>query len=394
MYSKWGIRLFVAGVLLAAVPGCAAEGPRVIAVPAQAATIQEAVDEAGPGDLVLVSPGVYRESVTLTGERVVLRGLDREGVVVDGEFKRANGIVVTGGGSVVENLTVRGFLGNGVLFTGVTDAALQAAAGGTGYDPLDTREFPPVRGFRASRVTAYNNALYGIYAFDAREGIIEDSYASGHADSGIYVGQCDPCDTLVHRNLVEHNAVGIEVTNASRNLWILGNRVTENRVGLTVSSNDFEALAPQRSAVIAGNTISGNNDARSPAQADGGFGVGLGIGGGSDNTVTRNLVRDNAAAGIVVADAEGYHATGNDVTGNAVGGNGADVVSAIAGSNALPVVTVASAAHVAVPAGVDFRTLPAPPRQPGMADPGGAPARPATGLPGDVDAGAYPLPSA
>lgn len=217
----------------------------VLRVPQDFPSVQQAVDTAREGETVLIGPGVYRESVRVTKPRLVLRGTDRNKVVFDGGLRLANGITVTGAGSVVENLTVHGYLANGVLFTGVTDERLQQrGAGGSAYDPLDTTRFPAVRGFRATRVTAYNNGLYGIYAFDARDGVIEDSYTSGHADSGIYVGQCKPCGTVVRGNTVERNAVGIELTNASDSLSVLGNRIARNRVGVTVNSNDLEALAP------------------------------------------------------------------------------------------------------------------------------------------------------
>lgn len=183
----------LAALLLAGPTACAGSSPQgsgdeapasVVRVPQDANSLQDAVDRVGEGGLVLVSPGVYRESVTVSKARVVLRGLDRSRVVVDGQFERANGITVTGAGSVVENLTVRHHLANGVLFTGVTDeSALRAGrAGGSAYDPLDTVKFPPLKGFRASYVTAYDNALYGIYAFDARNGVIEHSYAGGLSD--------------------------------------------------------------------------------------------------------------------------------------------------------------------------------------------------------------------
>ncbi|WP_020636084.1 right-handed parallel beta-helix repeat-containing protein [Amycolatopsis alba] len=383
--------------------GCAGDGttpvahssPGVIRVPEDAKTIQQGLDAAQPGDLVLVGPGEYHESITMTTPRVVLRGVDRNAVVVDGDFTKVNGITVTGAQSVVENLTVRRFLANGVLFTGVTDRKLQGpGAGGTHYDPLDPQRFPPLQGFRASFVTAYNNALYGIYSFDARDGIIENSYASGQADSGIYVGQCRPCNTVVRDNLVEHNAVGIEVTNASENLWFLGNRAVRNRVGVTVNSNDFESLAPQHGAVLAGNTVTDNNDPHSPAQADGGFGVGIGIGGGSANTVVRNLVKGNTAAGIIISDVQGYAADGNTVTDSLVTGNGTDLVLAAAGkANRLGGPAGPAPAAVTAPPGADFRGLPQPPAQPRL--PGGpdAPRRAAVDLPGPVDPGAYPLPA-
>ncbi|MDV9189199.1 right-handed parallel beta-helix repeat-containing protein [Streptomyces sp. SR27] len=390
----------------------------VLRVPGDYPTVQEAADAAREGETVLIGPGVYRESVRVTKPRVVLRGTDRNKVVFDGGVRLANGITVTGAGSVVENLTVRGYLANGVLFTGVTDERLQQrGAGGSAYDPLDTKRFPALRGFRASRVTAYNNGLYGIYAFDARDGVIEGSYASGHADSGIYVGQCKPCDTVVRDNTVERNAVGVELTNASDRLFVLGNRVARNRVGITVNSNDLEALAPQRGAVIAGNAVVDNNAPDTPEQADGGFGIGIGIGGGTGNRVQRNLVRGNRAAGVVVTDPPGHPSSGNRVEDNRATGNGTDLVLASADpgncftGNRPATQSPASLERLAgcgtprrgevppegrttpvqVPPGIPFDEVPAPPAQPPLSDPG-APGRPATGLPGAVDPAAYPLP--
>ncbi|MEU8540495.1 right-handed parallel beta-helix repeat-containing protein [Streptomyces sp. NPDC048717] len=421
-----GLSALVVSVALAAT-GCSGQEPSsddarhpagsVLRVPQDFRTVQQAVDVAREGETVLVGPGVYKESVHVTTPRLILRGTDRDKVVFDGGVRLANGITVTGAGSVVENLTVHGYLANGVLFTGVTDEKLQQrGAGGSAYDPLDTTRFPAVRGFRATRVTAYDNGLYGIYAFDARDGVIEESYASGHADSGIYVGQCKPCSTVVRGNTVERNAVGIELTNASDHLSILGNRVARNRVGITVNSNDLEALAPQRGAVIAGNVVVDNNAADTPEQADGGFGIGIGIGGGTDNRVQRNLVRGNRAAGVIVTDPAGHPASGNRVEDNRVTGNGTDLVLASADpancftgnrpgtqspdrletragcatrrGKALP---DGRTTPVQAPPGIPFSQVPAPPAQPSLPDPT-APGRPATGLPGAIDPNAYPLP--
>jgi len=50
-------------------------GAHTIRVPKDEKAIQTAVDKAAPGDLVLISPGVYHEAVTVTTPDLVLRGL-------------------------------------------------------------------------------------------------------------------------------------------------------------------------------------------------------------------------------------------------------------------------------------------------------------------------------
>ena len=70
--------------------GCAPTFPRT------SPTITEAVDAAVPGDLVLVSPGTYNEAVNVVTDEITIRGTDRAGVVLDGQFELDNGIRVLG----------------------------------------------------------------------------------------------------------------------------------------------------------------------------------------------------------------------------------------------------------------------------------------------------------
>ena len=91
----------------------------VIRVPEDHETIQAALDAAAPGDLVLVGKGVYEEAVDVTTADVTIRGVDRNEVILDGGFELENGIrVLDTDGVVVENLTVRNYVSNGVFWTG------------------------------------------------------------------------------------------------------------------------------------------------------------------------------------------------------------------------------------------------------------------------------------
>ncbi|MFI5680441.1 right-handed parallel beta-helix repeat-containing protein [Streptomyces cellulosae] len=397
--------------------------PATIRVPAQAATINAALRLARPGDLVLVSPGVYHESVQVRTDRVVLRGTDRNRVVIDGQGRRSNGIVVTAAGVSVENLTVRNHLLNGVLVTGMSDADGGLARGSDGYQHLDPARFPPLDGFRVRYVTAHANGLYGIYAFNARHGVIERNYASGSADSGLYVGQCKPCHVLVQDNIADHNAIGYEGTNASGPIWVLRNRFTHNRVGMTVDTDYQEAYVPQTGGVVAGNLISDNNAPDTPEQADGGFGIGVGIAGGQNNSLLRNRISGNSRAGIVLTSHEDVPPLGNRMEDNTLSVNAVDITyqastrapghgNCLHGNtlrrtlpedlphtahcptgNSKTSATAPRTRTAPPPVGIPFLDVAPPPAQPQLPHARTAPATPALHLPGDVHPDRVPLPA-
>jgi Right handed beta helix region len=378
----------------APIPVAAPPTTRTLNVPADFATIQAAVDAAKPGDLVLIAAGTYAEGVAVRTPSIVVRGVDRNTVILDGGDTIENGILVAADNVAVENLTVRRFAVNGLLFTKAYDD-----------DAADPTKHKILQGYRASYITAANNGLYGIYAFFARGGVIEHSYASGHSDSGFYVGQCKPCDAVLRDNVAELNAVGYEGTNASGNLWVVSSIWRRNRVGVTPNSQDMERLAPQGDTVVAGNLIEDNQDPGSPSAAQGGTGLGVAVGGGERNVIVRNRIRRNVNVGVFVTDLAGYQPSANEVRENVLEDNGTDLVLAssdgaasvpsrtncFAGNtftSSLPTgiekaagcagATGPGVADVPVSAGpvslkpgapnVDYRTVPLPPAQPVMPD--------------------------
>jgi plastocyanin len=404
-------------------PGQAGAGPAVAPVrrasgvtrrvPEDHDTIQAAVDAARPGDLVLVGPGVYREEVKIATPSLVLRGRDRNQVVVDGEFRRPNGVSVTADGVAVENLTVRNALVNGLFWTGV-------------------------RGYRASYVTAVNNKDYGIYAFDSTDGLFERSYASGSPDSGFYIGQCHPCDAVIDGVVAEHNALGYSGTNAGGNLQIVRSTWRSNWAGIVPNTLDSELLPPFRQVDIVGNYVEGNDNRRAPGVpvAWGPYGNGIVLGGGNDSLVQRNYVLDHANHGILVSpnlDEHVWTSSRNRVVDNVVQGSGradlalaapAGVGNCFQGNQARTSIPVGLQAFqrcqgLRLPLRMDLSTTlasvgqiaeantgayprnrpedqPAPPPQPQLPGGAGAPVRPAVDVFAEhrVDLATVPLPAA
>jgi hypothetical protein len=250
----------------------------VLNVPEDYPTIQEAVDAAKSGDLVLIAPGVYREEVEVTTDNIVIRGLDRNEVILDGEFDRQNGIRVVGADGVsVENMTAMNYRRNGFLWTKAT-------------------------GYRGSYLTAWRNGDYGIYAFDAVGGVFEHSYAAGSTDAGFYIGQCYPCDAVVTDVVSEHNALGYSGTNAGGNLLVVNSTFRFNRMGIVPNSGTYELCYPQRDTVIAGNRVYSNNqdDTASFRWAVLFMGSGIFVSGGIQDTVRNNRVWDHDQFGIAL----------------------------------------------------------------------------------------------
>jgi plastocyanin len=278
-------------------------------VPQDFDTIQEAVDATAPGDLVLVDKGIYREQVTIKTPSITLRGVDRDEVIVDAEFERPNAVEVFADGVAIENMTGQNAILNGFVWTSVT-------------------------GYRGSYLNAYNNADYGIFAFDSTDGLFEHSFASGSPDSGFYIGQCFPCRAVVDRVTARDNSLGYSGTNAGGDLYIIRSDWSFNRAGIVPNTLDTELLPPERETTIVGNRVL-YNDNSAPVAKPGtyaAFGNGIVLAGGNDNLVERNFIRGHEGHGILVTpnlDENFWFASGNVVRENIVTESGrADIALA------------------------------------------------------------------
>lgn len=278
-------------------------------------TIQSAVDVAAEGDTILIDAGVYYEKVVVTTPGLRIRGVDRDAVILDGQFTKNFGFDVNADRVVLENMTGRNYRDTAFWWLSVT-------------------------GYWGRYLTAYNNGRYGIYAYDARCGQLDNSFASGNADSGFYIGECYPCDAVITRIEAKQNALGYSGTNAGGNLLLKDSLWHENAMGIVPNSLDGEAAPPQRGVTIENNTILNNSRHDAPGVGIAGlfFGVGIAIAGGQGNHVIGNTIDKHTLAGIVLAplpDQFVYVSGGNTIWGNTVSNSGlADLAQgATAGPN-------------------------------------------------------------
>ena len=278
------------------------------------ATIQAAVDEAKPCDLVLVAPGIYRRSVVIRTPHLRVRGLDRNRVVLDGGHRPGNGIEVRADDVWIENLTVRNFdrrslndeeTGNEIRWRGV-------------------------HGWHGNYLTVYDTGTlggYGLYAEAAIDGEWDRVYASGFNDSGLYVGACRDCEATISHALAERNAYGYAGTNSGGHLVVEDSTFRDNTIGLSANSSLSDPPPPQlgtcdgganrlatptigstgvaRCTIFRRNRIIDNDNLTAPANTSSGrpgAGIGIALLGAYADLVSDNVIAGNRNVGILALE--------------------------------------------------------------------------------------------
>ena len=339
-------------------------------------TIASAVAVAKPGDWVLVAPGDYHEQmdhaapdfshatggVEITTPDLHLRGMDRNGVVIDGTKPGSpqcssapgdqdfgvtdpsnkpagrNGVLIWKADNVsVDNLTVCNFL------NGHDDAGNEVWwDGGDGSGQIG------LSGYWSNYVTTTSTyydestaAAYGIFSSNSAGPATWDHvYASNFNDSGAYVGACHQvCDIVIDHSKFEYNALGYSGTNSGGAIVIQNSEFDHNEDGLdTNTSYSGDPTAPQDGACPDGavspithtsscwtfqnNNVHDNNNADTPSAgsaAAGPYGTGMTISGGRNNTVMNNTFSNNGAWGVLFVP---YPDGGSPVLGQSCTGLG------------------------------------------------------------------------
>ncbi|MEP6584851.1 MAG: parallel beta-helix domain-containing protein [Ginsengibacter sp.] len=243
-------------------------------------SIQAAVDAANPGATILIESGTYSEAVKVDKPGISLIGLScfaGEKVIIQNPGDEDNGISVTdnGDGFVLKNVTVQNFEENGVFMIHVDRFVL-------------------------SHVTTINNGEYGLFPLFCKDGLIEYCSATGHTDTGIYVGQSD--SVAVQFNEAFANVNGIEIENCS-NVAVLKNHSYDNVSGILLVLLPGLTVKTSSNVLVSDNNIEENNHVNF-ADPNGGFeafvpsGAGILLVGVDDAVIKNNKITNNNFTGI------------------------------------------------------------------------------------------------
>jgi hypothetical protein len=362
----------VIGVSLVVVPAAGAKVLRVgtyKGIKGQFKSIQAAVDAAKPGDWILIGPGDYKEDsdrapaghgdapagVLITTPHLYLRGMDRNGVVVDGtkpgsarcsrkpgdqEFgpetgehhtaQGLNGLMVWKATDVwIQNLTACNYLhgagdtGNEIWWNGGDGSGQVGGHGYFGSYLNATSTF-----FKNERTAAQ----YGIFSSNWNGGTWDQTYTSNFSDSGYYIGACrQQCNQIVKHAHAQFSVLGYSGSNSGGKLIVEDSEFDHNQDGFDTNSQNGDNPPPQNGAcpgskvspiththscwVFMHNFVHDNNNPNVPATgaaAHGPVGSGMTVTGGRNDTVMNNRFVNNGAWGVSFA---AYPDSGKPCTG-------------------------------------------------------------------------------
>jgi parallel beta-helix repeat protein len=257
-----------------------AQGKNKVITVHNGGSIQAAVDAATDGTIIFIEPGTYNEAIVVNKPGIQLIGASCYAdakVIIQNPGRDDNGITVNAGadGFVLKNVTVQNFKSNGVLLTHVNN-------------------------FLLSHVATINNGAYGLFPVFCKNGAVEYCSATGHDDTGIYVGQSD--SIAMQYNEAYGNVNGLEVEN-SMGVVVYKNHSYDNVSGILVILLPGLTVKTASNVLVAENNFENNNHVNFGDPADGfeslvPTGTGVLIVGADNVTVKNNKISNNNFTGI------------------------------------------------------------------------------------------------
>jgi parallel beta-helix repeat protein len=242
------------------------------------ASIAAALEQARPGDVIEVEPGVYHEALTVDTPGITLRGIVRgvERPLLDGRGRLNDGVIVSGSPFAMSGFALRHYKGNGVTTQGVDGVAI-------------------------SDLVIDDTGRYGVYPVQSRNISVTHCTITGINDAAIYVGESN--QALVAYNEVHDNVAGIEIENTN-DTEVRDNLVYDNSAGILV----FVLPSKQQKHGVRNhvhrNWVVRNDHVNfgDPQSIVGALpnGIGIMVMGADETRVHDNWVKHNGSVGILV----------------------------------------------------------------------------------------------
>ena len=291
-------------------------------------SIQAKINEASPGDTILVEPGTYQESGNgLYGLRISTDNLRLIGKSSNGEGVR-----------LLQNETQETGVYAAPSGCDYKDSECAAELQGFYIRGFSVEEFPVngiqtrwVNGFEFVRNASVNNLNNGIYPTLSANGLVRNNSSYGSLDTAMWVAGSE--NVRVIGNELHGSVIGFEIT-VSNNVEVKQNEIYNNTVGVGLFHPGGAGNPPlpvMANWDISHNNIYDNNRANDAPpgsfQSELPLGVGVLMLGVSDHVVSKNTVTDNEFIGIGML---GW-CTANAATGSP--GRCADVILAPLSAN-------------------------------------------------------------
>jgi parallel beta-helix repeat protein len=189
------------------------------AQPAFQLDCQEKLIMAEKGDTILLPAGSYQLTQTLSMDRkedvAIIGAGSKETIISFGkQLDGGEGVRITNG----KNITLQGL----TILDATGDAVKAQYINGITFHDVSTKW---------TGKPSKKNGAYGLYPVQCENVMIDNCYAFGASDAGIYVGQSD--QVIVRNSIAEGNVAGIEIENTT-NAEVYGNIARGNTGGILI----------------------------------------------------------------------------------------------------------------------------------------------------------------
>ena len=236
--------LLAAGVLVA-VPAGAAPAPKTVVVPPNG-SVQAAIDHAHKGDTILLSPGVYKESITITKAGITLRGAGSAGggTVLKPPAKLPKGPCTSASGGA--GVCVLGKISSQFeVISRVADVTVSGIMF-VGWPSMGVFAFG-TENLRLTDNAVFKAGEYGLARFDSIGGVVKNNTVAGGGEAGIYLGDSADAGAKVMHNEVSGSEFGIFIRHSS-GITVQLNHAFSNCQGIMVLDDGRAASATSRSS--------------------------------------------------------------------------------------------------------------------------------------------------